>query len=466
MACSYRSFGIELECIVRHSEPASSYRQLHTKIARHIRRLTNLKIIHPQNPQFSGYLYGEIQRKDWMIVDDTTVLVKIGDFRYSREREHYPHMGSREWARLWCGAELVSPILTENNWEEVEVILNAIQTPPMAVIHNKTTSTHIHIGIQPHSAAPLDAEVGLYDIKRVAAIYYIFETYLNLLCPDHRVNRYCRRTRRSHFAKRNTQREFCQAIYELQRLGDVFDLMNCLGIEGDDELLTGRYFGGNFANCVNVWDKWTIEFRSHEGTKNSNGLEFWVKLLMRLFDEAVASDWDYIMYLCDSSESFNAEGMCGDENDRELYAWRVWVLSMHHLFLLFLAGPILRDKYMDPLAPQALEENILSQPPQMTDEEYSDDNVRPVREEEMLLQNLINYMTEREYKFSPQYERFMEGNFQDWSSDNVRDDLPGDWVDYPNPSGKFLITAGTVGERCLWPWPWSSSYMWEKPNLV
>jgi len=434
-ALSDRSFGIELECIVRHAEPATSNKRQYTIVAGHIKSETNLNIIHPEDPRYHEYQLGRIKREEWMITSDPSVGVDNNDFRYSRERQLYPHMSLYTWTQLWNGAEIVSPILNENNWEEVASILNAIQTPPMGVIHNKSTSTHFHIGIQRHSEAPLDAELGLHDIKRVAAIYYIFETYLNLLCPDHRVNDYCHRTRRSYFAKRNTQREFCEAIYNLENLTDVHDFINCQGIIGDKEPIPSRYFGGNFANCMQVWQKWTVEFRSHEGTKDSESLESWGKLLLRLFDQATTAGWDYVMYLCDTSESYNAKKICGNENDRDLDAWRLWITSMHHLFVMFLAGSAFRDKHLNPEKPTTLEQYILSQPQEMTDEEYADINVRRVREEEILLQKLITYVTARERKFKPQYERFMEGNFEDWSSDHPRETLPSDWVDYPNPSG-------------------------------
>ena len=102
---------------------------------------------------------------------------------------------------------------------------------------------------------------------------------------------------------------------------------------------------------------------------------------------------------------------------------------------MFLAGLVVRSKHMSMVDLPAMENYIISQPPQMTDEEYADDDVRSLREEEMLLHNLFNYMFARDNKFSSQYEVYMQGNFEDWSWDNSRDDLPGDWVDYPNPSG-------------------------------
>ena len=441
-AFSDRTFGIELECIVRHSVPAPSDQRQYTIVARHIQTLTILDIIHPEYPYYNEYKNGRRERSDWMIIGDSSVEPNDEDFRYSRERMLYPHLSLLSWYQLWNAAEIISPILTENNWGEVVAILNAIQTPPMGVIHNKSTSTHIHIGIQPNSAAPLGTEGGLHTLKHVAAVYYIFETYLNLLCPDHRVNTFCRRTRRSYFGKRNTPREFCDAIYDVKSLRNIHYYMNCAGVDENDELIPERYYGANFANCMHPWEKWTVEFRSHEGTKDSYDLQSWGKILMRLFDQAVAADWDYILELCASSESFDSEEMCGDENDRELDAWREWVASMHILFVTFLAGPALRENHMDPEAPSTLEEYILSQPTQMTNEEYADDDIRPVREEEILLQNLINHIIAREYKFKPQYETFMEGNFDDWSSEYVRDDLPGDWVDYPNPSGIVLDYLG------------------------
>ena len=361
--------------------------------------------------------------------------VEVEDFCYSRERQLYPRMAVNTWYQLWIAGELVSPILTENNWGEVEAIMKAIQIPPVAVIHNKSTSTHIHIGIQPHSVAPLDSETGLYDLKRVAAVFYIFEIYLNLLCPHHRVNDWCHRVRRSYFGRRGTQREFCETISNLQNLRELHTLMNCPNLDIDGIPYSSRYYGGNFANCMNVWEKWTVEFRSHEGTKNYAGLQSWGKLLLRLFDQAVAADWDFIIDLCDTTESFNMEGTYGDTKSRGLSSWRNWVASMHVLFVMFLAGPVIRSKHMNMVDLPAMENYILSQPPQMTDEEYADDDVRYLREEEMLLQNLFNFLLARENKFSSQYEAYMQGNFEDWSSDNPRDDLPGDYVDYPNPSG-------------------------------
>ncbi|KAF8455958.1 putative amidoligase enzyme-domain-containing protein [Terfezia claveryi] len=434
-AFSDRTFGVELECILRHSVPAASKKKLHTVAAQHIQKHTAIDIIHPGSPHYEHYRAGIKKRKDWMIVNDPTVYLNPNEFRYSRERQLYPNMGLPTWFQLWKGAEIVSPILTERSWGEVEDILEAIQTPPMAVIHNKSTSTHIHIGIQTHSGAPLGAEEGLNDLKKVAAVFYIFETYLNLLCPDHRVNDWCHRTRRNMFAKRCTEREFCETLSNIESLRDLHYFMNCTGLSRNDDPMASRYFGGNFANCMNVWEKWTIEFRSHEGTKNNNDLLSWGKLLMRLFDQAVDANWDFIMYLCDSAEHLNSEGICGSMHDRDLKAWRVWVLSMHSLFIMFLVGRNLCGKHMDMVNPQALEQYILSQPPEMTDEELVNDIVRSVREEEMLLQNFIIYMTMREAKFSPQYEKFMGGNFEDWSSANSRMELPGDWIDYPNPSG-------------------------------
>jgi len=443
-AVSQRTFGIELEFIARHAIPPGSSNQLHATVSQHIQRYTGLKVIHSEVPNYADYRYGRLKRTDWLIVKDPSVNLSCNDFRYSRERQLYPGIGMATWLQFYKDAEIVSPILTENNWGQVEAILDAIKSPPMAVIHNKSTSTHIHIGIQPHSMAPLDTEAALHDLKRVAAVYYIFETYLNLLCPDHRVNSFCHRTRRSYFGKKaRTERDFCEAVYSIQRLQDLHYLMNCDGLSGRDQTpITNRYYGANFANCANVWEKWTVEFRSHEGTKNKSDLQFWGKLLMRLFDQAVAADWDFIMYLCDTSESFNTEGACGDINGRDLNAWRTWAASIHCLFIVFLAGPVLRGKHMNMTDLAALEKNILSQPSHMTDKEYADRDVRPVREEELLLQNLIHYMLAREDKFRPQYERFMSGNFADWSSDNPRDDLPGDWVDYPNPSGIVLDEFG------------------------
>ncbi|RPB23960.1 hypothetical protein L211DRAFT_868120 [Terfezia boudieri ATCC MYA-4762] len=434
-ALSDRTFGIELECILRHSVPAASIRDHHSVIARHIQQHTAIDIINPNSPHYNDYHDGSLKRQHWMIVDDPTVNLEYIDFRYSRERQLYHNMGVRTWFQLWSSAEIISPVLTERSWGDIEVILKAMQTPPMAVLHNKTTSTHIHIGIQTHSGAPLGVEEGLNGLKRVAAVFYIFETYLNLLCPDHRVNDWCHRTRKSYFSQRSREREFCEAIFNLESFRELHYFMNCPGLGRDDDPMASRYFGGNFGNCMNVWEKWTIEFRSHEGTKNNNDLQSWGKLLMRLFDQAVDTDWDFIMYLSDSVEHLNSEGICGSMNDRDLVAWRVWVLSMHTLFIMFLVGRVIRDKHLDMVNPQALEQYLLSQPPQMSDKEFTDDIVRPVREEEMLLQNFIKYMTMREAKFSPQYEKFMEGNFEDWSSENSREALPCDWVDYPNPSG-------------------------------
>ena len=450
-AQSDRTFGVELECLVRHSLPADDPMIQYEIVGRHIESHTALQIIHPGLPLYNDYYCGRLKRHDWIVMGDVSISLKRDDFRYSRERLFYPDMSVHSWARLWDGVEIVSPVLTESSWENVDAIMKAIETPPMAVIHNKSTSTHIHIGIQPYSKPPLDAETGLHDLKHVAAVYYIFETYLNLLCPDHRVNTFCHRIRRSFFARKSkTQREFCQKIYSLQTLQEVHSLMNCEALDDVDEIMASRYFGVNFENCKNVWEKWTVEFRSHEGTKNSSDLRYWGKLLMRLFDQAVASDWAYIMFLCDSSESFSSEWMCGHQDNRDLNSWRKWTAGMHILFVMFLAGPALRDKHMNPVAPDTLEKFIFSQPPQMTDEEYADIDVRPAREEEILLQNLVNHITAREGKFKPLYERYMKGTFQDWSSDNPRDDLPADWVDYPNPSGVVLDSYGLDTPFNVW----------------
>lgn len=393
--------------------------------------------IGPFDPLYEDYKCYEAPREDWIIVSDASLLVTTRDFRYSKERMEKPRMKALLWKFFFSGAEVVSAILDEECWNTVALLLDSLQAEPCSVIHNSSTSTHVHVGIHvpgTQSLSPLDVND---DCTRVAAIWYIFETFINLLHPEHRVNEYCKRSRRSPLAKQCDQGEFVQKLQDSKTPRNIHQIMNNTEVvrrRGRETIVTSRYFGASFEN-VQSDKKFTIEFRSHEGTNDFGAIECWGKLLMRLFDQAVESDWEYIWSLVDLTDGLEDQKCYGPEKTRPVTEWRRWVQHMHYLFVNFLAGQEMRNKYLNDDDPGSLEAAILELEELVDlDDDSVDVEQRAKREEELLIKRLAIYMTNRRAKFKNLHEgRF--SNFVRWDSEGRRDPQIDDFMDYPNPTG-------------------------------
>lgn len=441
MAVSKRTFGLEFEMLVSIGEVFRTTGDLFQAIANHVTDYDAVTI-GPHNPDYHRYKAYEIPRGDWIIVSDGSLWVRDRDFRYSKERMEQPHMKAMLWAFYFTGAEIVSPILHEGRWNFVSRLLDSLQTEPCSVIHNTSTSTHVHVGVLTPNEEPHSETEIMDGCTKVAAVWYIFETFISQLHPEHRVNDYCKRTRRSPLARRCNQSEFIQRLYEAGSPMNIYNIINNNTIahrRGQEVLSGSRYCGACFENLQSD-TKFTIEFRSHEGTKDFNAIECWAKLVMRLFDQAVQSDWKYIWSLVALTDGLRDQSCYGPEQSRPVAEWRRWVRHMHHLFLNFLAGERMRTEYLHAHDPGSLEAAILTLE-ELAAEDPAYGHLLAKREEELLIKRLAIYMTNRRAKFQSLHEvRFLD--FVRWNSDAERDPHPDDYVDYPNPSGIVRDKAG------------------------
>lgn len=391
--------------------------------------------IGPFDYRYQSFLDYEIPRTDWLVVSDGSLLLTTRDFRYSKERMEQPYMKALIWKFFFAGAEIISPILNESRWDAVAILLDCLELEPCSVLHNTSTSTHIHVGIQVPKDVPLSRMQVGDDCTRVAAVWYLFETFILQIHPEHRVNEYCRRTRRTPLARACNQREFIQRLYEVENPMSINRIMNNNRVtyrQNQETIISSRFFGASFDN-LDSDTKFTIEFRSHEGTKDIDAIECWGKLVMRLFDQAVQCDWEYIRSLVDLTDALQDQSCYGPEQTRPVMEWRRWTQHMHYLFVNFLAGQQMRDEYLHPNNPGSLEEAIL-RIEQLADESSADPQLRNKRAEELLIKRLAIYMSNRRAKFKDLHEaRF--SNFMRWDSEARRDPHPNDYMDFPNPSG-------------------------------
>ena len=440
MALSQRTFGLEFEIIVRLTEIYPDIIDLFQAVADHVTD-NDAITIGPRHTLYDSYHQYEIPRDHWIIVEDGSLGAEITDFRYSKERVDTPHMKAALWLLYFCGAEIVSPILHEGRWDFVSNLLKSLGTEPCSVFHNTSTSTHIHVGVQVPGEEVCGA-TAIDTCTKVAAVWFIFETFLNLLHPDHRVNGWCKRSRRSPLARKYKQNEFIEKLTEDKNPKNIYLMMNntlYTHADGEESLIGDRYFGVSFGNLERDY-KYTIEFRSHEGTNDIDAIECWGKLVMRLFDQAAQSDWEYIWSLVYLTDGLSDRNMYGPEPTRLLPEWRQWIQHMHYLFLNYLAGEKMREEYLDCDDIGSLEEAILPLE-QLAGDAAANPQLRDKREEELLIKRFALYMKNRRAKFRNLHDR-KYFDFMEWDSSDERYPYPDDYVDYPNPSGIVTDEAG------------------------
>lgn len=448
MALSKRTFGVELECIVRHDKPLPPV-TFHNTIADHIAAF-GVNVIKPIDPNFLDYRSGLMKRHDWLITHDASLDIDYREFRYSRERMEFPKMSMFTWVNLWKGVEVISPVLDESHWDKVAIVLQALDTPPVGVYHNKSTSTHVHVGVQVPGLGPNTTEEALEGLKRIASLWYLFEGYINLLHPAFRMNNFCRRTRKNKFAKDTTQMEFINEIYNSTEVQNVHNIMNNLGYWKCDvtnvwNYRPSRLFGANFENLI-LPHKWTIEFRALEGTKDLSDLQCWAKIVMRFCDQAIITDWSYIKNLIYYTDKLNDNQIFGHENSRPVEKWQQWAQIMQNFWLNFLAGDGLRAKFLNEQDPPSLENSVLNIPWELTHEEENNPGIKAQREEELLLKTIAVWSQYRRDKHHPLHADLYsnwEGFHSDSWSDDDEDPRPEAFIDFPNPSG---IVADETGK--------------------
>lgn len=414
----------------------------HQELAEHATRYGAITI-GPRDQQYLLYRSYQIPREDWIIVPDGSVGVTTRDFRFSKERMEEPHMKALLWALHYAGAEIVSSILDESFWGSVWKLLESLQTVPCSVLYNHSTSTHIHVGILVPNEEISESDI-LQNCRKLAAVWYIFETYINLIHPEHRVNDFSQRSRRSPLAEKCNQRQFVQKLIDADSAGNIHFIINNVMADyenGEESLVGSRFFGASFENLEND-KKFTIEFRAHEGTKDFDAVQCWGKLVMRLFDQAAASDWEYIWKLVSLTDGLSDRKCYGPEKTRPFAEWKLWVQHMHYLFVNFLAGERMRGEYLQSNNPGSLEAAILPlQGLVGVGGASTDPHLQAKREEELLIKRLAIYMTNRRTKFKKLHEaRFLD--WENWDSEGRRDPKAEDYMDYPNPSGIVRDEAG------------------------
>ena len=447
---STRTFGVELEACVTcgDNQVRRSFNKLADSIAEGRIACAVELGYHEYRPKLpDGCFPTEGPPRLWTITEDGSVSIKPRDFRYSRERQENPHQKRHNFVDIYHGMEIISPVLTVNDFPALESVMGYMTTKPFRVLHNASTSTHVHVGIEDPEHEVVSAAEYLVHIKKVAAIWFIFETFINFHFPAYRVNHFCRRSRRTPLAKSSTQTHFLDTIRRC-RLSGVQQLMNHTGIRRKKPLLLdqSRNFAANFDNANNMgMTKWTIEFRIHEGSVKMEDIENWCNVLMSLFDAAILLNWETIRHLARVTDALSDKKAYDEEPLRNQASWEGWLEEMHTLFVNLLAGEHLRDKHLGihhDVPPQHLEQQICNLQEMTPEEEASATNdEREVRATELFIQKSAQWLRKRRAKWKATHLRMIP-KWDEWDSESDRSSSPTDFTDFPNSSGLVLDSSG------------------------
>jgi hypothetical protein len=157
------------------------------------------------------------------------------------------------------GMELVSPPLSEANFEQIEKV-GAVLTQLGAVV-NRSCGLHIHIGAR--------NRMSVAALKKLAELYVQHECLIDQLLPPSRrgnANQYC--------GSNATRAD----MVRLNQATTVTEIASAVGGEHN------RYVKLNFTA---YWKHGTVEFRHHSGTVDAQKIIKWVIFCSKMVETAV-----------------------------------------------------------------------------------------------------------------------------------------------------------------------------------
>lgn len=176
--------------------------------------------------------------RNWKIVNDSSVCVNTP-------------------GGLVTGFEAVSPVLQENQFNQIDAMCRALSAIGARV--NRTCGLHVHIGAN---------SLSLDTMKRLAILYAEVEPWLDSLLPP---------------SRRESQNIYCTSVKNQLVLQKVLDATNVAGIANG--IANGsRYVKLSFSS---YWRHGTIEFRHHSGTIDAEKIKHWAWLCSQLVATAM-----------------------------------------------------------------------------------------------------------------------------------------------------------------------------------
>jgi len=155
------------------------------------------------------------------------------------------------------GMELVSPPLTEANFDQIEKV-SAVLLQLGATV-NRSCGLHVHVGARTHSVATL---------KKLAALYIENEPVIDQLLPA---------------SRRGSQNNYCQSVAARANLSQLAGAQSVNAIAAAVQQET-RYVKLNFQA---FWRHGTVEFRHHSGTVEAAKIIKWIVFCSKLVEVAV-----------------------------------------------------------------------------------------------------------------------------------------------------------------------------------
>ena len=229
-----RTFGVEIECIIPQSTFTNTNNSRSTVIvnfANLLKRKTGLEFT------YGGYHSSD--HNTWHVEYDSSV-----------------HGNG-------YGFEIVGPVLTMNQLDQVKKVTNALESLNATV--NRNCGLHVHIGT---------SDLTFKQKKLIAKRYLKFEDVFDYFMPV------SRRTRNNQYCNSmwgNTSDGSANAINRQLKAIDRCRTLGCVS----SVFYNGRYSKVNFQTR-----KPTVEFRHHSGTTDFGKISNWVLLCMSIVNAA------------------------------------------------------------------------------------------------------------------------------------------------------------------------------------
>lgn len=178
----------------------------------------------------------------------------------------YNHATTRHWKVVTDGSlqagpgrvgfELVSPVLTEADFHQIEKVSAVLLQ--LGAIVNRTCGLHVHIDARQHSVAAL---------KKLAELYITHEPVIDRLLPT---------------SRRASNNQFCRSVTQAN--------VTALNQATDINAIARAVHNGNRYSKLNYtafWRHGTVEFRHHSGTVEAAKIIKWIVLCSKMVEVAV-----------------------------------------------------------------------------------------------------------------------------------------------------------------------------------
>lgn len=230
-----RTFGVEIECILPEAVARGIGNTNQTVIGK-VAALLSLKT----GLEFTYGGYHSSNHNTWHVERDSSVHANSG-----------------------FGFEIVGPVLTINQLDQVKKVTNALEQLNATV--NRNCGLHVHIGT---------SDLTFKQKKLIAKRYLKFEDVFDYFMPV------SRRTRNNQYCNSmwgNTSDGSANAINRQLKAIDRCRTLGCVS----NVFYNGRYSKVNFQTR-----KPTVEFRHHSGTTDFAKISNWVLVCMSIVNAA------------------------------------------------------------------------------------------------------------------------------------------------------------------------------------